>query len=142
MSQAMSQAMGQAMSQAKKTTDNTTVPKGHPMNNLFIASASRKPAIDASMDVLPPKQINVVLDISGDVVTATAAYAPADTGQEFFMKTPPVSSTNTTGIRGVSKVKNGYRADITRNGTQTNLGTYDSFQDAVEARLVAQWGLS
>ena len=61
---------------------------------------------------------------------------------EFLMKTPPVASTNTTGIRGVSKVANGYRADITRNGVQTNLGTYDSFQDAVEARLVAQWGLS
>lgn len=61
---------------------------------------------------------------------------------EFLMKTPPVASTNTTGIRGVSKVAHGYRADITRNGVQTNLGTYDSFQDAVEARLVAQWGLS
>jgi len=60
---------------------------------------------------------------------------------EFLMKTPPVASTNTTGIRGVSKVKHGYRADITRNGVQINLGTYDSFQDAVEARLVAQWGL-
>jgi len=61
---------------------------------------------------------------------------------EFLMKTPPVASTNTTGIRGVSKVTHGWRADITRNGVQTNLGTYDSFQDAVEARLVAQWGLS
>lgn len=61
---------------------------------------------------------------------------------EFLMQTPPVSRVNTTGIRGVSKVKNGYRADITRKGVQTNLGTYDSFQDAVEARLVAQWGLA
>ena len=61
---------------------------------------------------------------------------------EYLMKTPPVACTNTTGIRGVSKVKHGYRADITRNGVQTYLGTYDSFQDAVEARLVAQWGLA
>jgi len=60
----------------------------------------------------------------------------------YLLKTPPVACTNTTGIRGVSKVTHGYRADITRNGVQTYLGTYDSFQDAVEARLVAQWGLA
>lgn len=70
-------------------------------------------------------------------------FTTTDRVPEFLMKTPPVSSTNTTGIRGVSKLANGtYRADITRNGKQTNLGTYDSFQDAVEARLVAQWGLT
>lgn len=88
-------------------------------------------------------QYTTVVDISADgVVTSKTTNTTRKEEPEYFMKTPPVSCTNTTGIRGVSKVKNGYRADITRNGVQTNLGTYDSFQDAVEARLVAQWGLT
>lgn len=73
--------------------------------------------------------------------TNTHTYTEDEYLPEFLTKTPPVCSLNTTGIRGVSKVKHGFRADIYRNGKQTNLGTYDSFQDAVEARLVAQWGL-
>jgi len=116
------------------------------MNTLFVADNSRPylTAIDTAMDTLPSKakQVTVVLDISDDGSVVTTTTDTTTTREpEYFMKTPPVASTNTTGIRGVSKVKHGYRADITRNGVQTNLGTYDSFQDAVEARLVAQWGL-
>jgi len=117
------------------------------MNTLFVADARSTylSSIDTTMDTLLPKgkQVTVVLDISRYGSVATTTTDTTTTREpEYFMKTPPVSSTNTTGIRGVSKVANGYRADITRKGVQTNLGTYDSFQDAVEARLVAQWGLS
>lgn len=111
------------------------------MNALFIAN-NRTPYIDAAMDTLPDaaRQLTVVIDID-DLGKTTSSVTDTTSEPEYFMKTPPVASTNTTGVRGVSKVKHGYRADITRNGVQTNLGTYDSFQDAVEARLVAQWGL-
>ena len=114
------------------------------MHSLFVTDnhSPQFTAIDAAMDTLPPKakQITIVLDMSPDGMVSNTTTT--DTSEpEYLMKTPPVASTNTTGIRGVSKVKHGYRADITRNGVQTNLGTYDSFQDAVEARLVAQWGL-
>jgi len=117
------------------------------MNNLFIADNLRwHNPVDTAMDTLTrkAKQITIVLDLSPDglVDGVTTTDITIEREPEYFMKTPPVSSTNTTGIRGVSKVKHGYRADITRKGVQTNLGTYDSFQDAVEARLVAQWGLS
>ena len=110
------------------------------MANLFVTDKPFVNAIDAAMDVLPTKttQVTLVLDLEDmtAVVKDTTSEVP-----EYLMKTPPAPATNTTGIRGVSKVKHGYRADITRNGKQTNLGTYDTLQDAVEARLVAQWGL-
>lgn len=109
------------------------------MTNLFIAD-NYMTAVDTAMDVLPPsaKQMTITVDLE----TRTALVVDVSTRDpEYMMKTPPVASTNTTGIRGVSKVHSGYRADITRAGKQTYLGTYDSLQDAVEARLVAQWGL-
>jgi hypothetical protein len=117
------------------------------MTDLFVTDGSRNylTAIDTAMDTLPPKakRITIVLEMTPDglVHDVTTTDTSVDGEPEYLMKTPPVSCTNTTGIRGVSKVKNGYRADITRGGKQTNLGTYDSLQDAVEARLVAQWGL-
>ena len=46
---------------------------------------------------------------------------------------------NTSGFRGISKRKNGkYRVSIGFQGKRYNLGTYQNFSDAVEARLDAE----
>jgi len=110
------------------------------MNTLFIANNRTVSSDHMGTPPSAARQMTVVIDIDG-LGGTTSSVTDTTSEPEYFMKTPPVASTNTTGIRGVSKVKHGYRADITRNGVQTNLGTYDSIQDAVEARLVAQWGL-
>ena len=48
-------------------------------------------------------------------------------------------SDNTSGLRGVSRMKNGhYRVSIGFKGQRYHLGTYASFQDAAAARLEAE----
>lgn len=49
---------------------------------------------------------------------------------------------NTTGVAGVSwhKRLNKYQAKININGERVHIGTFDSFEDAVEARCSAQRG--
>lgn len=50
-----------------------------------------------------------------------------------------ISKNNTTGVKGVSKMKNGkYRAYINLRREQKYLGTFDTIEDAKEARLQAE----
>lgn len=48
-------------------------------------------------------------------------------------------SNNSTGYIGVSKVKSGnYRAYIKKNGKQITLGTFETIEEAIEARKIAE----
>lgn len=54
-------------------------------------------------------------------------------------KNMPLRVDNTSGFTGVTKTKNNtYRAYITVNGKQKNLGYYRNIEDAVEARNIAE----
>lgn len=45
---------------------------------------------------------------------------------------------NSTGYTGVTKEPNGYKARISKNGTRYDLGTYESFEEAVKIRHQAE----
>lgn len=50
-----------------------------------------------------------------------------------------IQSNNSTGYKGVSKMKNGrFRAYIKKNNKQISLGWYDKIEDAIEARQKAE----
>lgn len=54
-------------------------------------------------------------------------------------KNMPLRIDNTSGFTGVTKTKNNtYRAYITINGKQKNLGYYKNLEDAVNARNIAE----
>lgn len=51
----------------------------------------------------------------------------------------PLRSNNTSGVKGVSRTKNGrYRAYITACGKWKSLGTYDTVEEATEVRKTAE----
>ena len=50
----------------------------------------------------------------------------------------PLKCTNTSGCTGVGKMRNKWRARITVNKKEINLGYYDDFEDAVKARKAAE----
>lgn len=53
--------------------------------------------------------------------------------------TRKIRSDNKTGYKGITKRKNGkYRVSITVNKKRINLGTYDSLEDAINARKEAE----
>ena len=49
-----------------------------------------------------------------------------------------IRKNNQSGVTGVGKVETGWRARITRNKKVYDLGTYDNFEDAVDARRRAE----
>lgn len=56
-----------------------------------------------------------------------------------YLKSNKLSKSNKSGVRGVSKKKNGkWLAQITFKRKNYNLGTYENFEDAVKARKEAE----
>lgn len=54
------------------------------------------------------------------------------------MRNTGLQSNNTSGVKGVSKRRNKWRARITVEGKTLALGTYEEFDDAVKAREEAE----
>tara|TARA_R110002153_G_scaffold249997_2_gene406563 strand:+ start:101 stop:565 length:465 start_codon:yes stop_codon:yes gene_type:complete len=69
--------------------------------------------------------------VAVDVVDLEEGYNPRGYGG--------IHQDNKTGHRGITATASGkYRADITFNRKQTNLGTFATYEEAVEARLAAE----
>ena len=63
------------------------------------------------------------------------------TTDEVIRKQEGLHKANKTGFRGVSIRGSKYRADISEDGVQYNLGTFDTMQEAIAARVKAELGL-
>ena len=131
------------------------------MNNLFFTDASHKvtkiaaavqapitnttdtqvapSALEAAM--ANPNVASITVATDGTLTLTMASQAPVASETELFLKSAVDESLhikNKTGFRGVSIRGSKYRADISHNGVQKNLGSYDTFGEAVEARMLAE----
>lgn len=110
------------------------------MTNLFVADANTKTEAmfdDMDLDVClkHPRVTKVTIMPDGTLVAELSAPAKAD---GIIRKTEGLHKGNKTGFRGVSIFGEKFRADIQTNGTQRYLGLFDTMQDAIKARVVAE----
>ena len=75
---------------------------------------------------------SMTIDLKDEVVAGPS---------EIIRKKEGLHKANKTGFRGVSIRGNKYRADISEDGVQYNLGSFETFGEAVAARLKAEMGL-
>lgn len=75
------------------------------------------------------------IDNSGDYEPGNVRWLTNDHDQAINRDTP---SNNTSGVKGVCKVKNKWRAYITNHGKRINLGTFDTREEAKLAREKAE----
>ena len=110
------------------------------MTNLFVADANTKTEAmfeDMDLDVClkHPRVTKVTIMPDGTLVAELSAPAKAS---DIIRKTEGLRKGNKTGFRGVSIFGSKYRADIHTNGVQRYLGLFDTMQDAVKARILAE----
>lgn len=113
------------------------------MTNLFVADANTKTeAVFEDMDLDTclehPRVTKVTIMPDGTLVAELSAPTEAN---GIIRKTEGLHKGNKTGFRGVSIRGNKYRADISEFGRQQNLGSFNTLQEAVEARILAERGL-
>lgn len=115
------------------------------MANLFITDAvstlSRRDPIDPNIEVYlkHPRVTKITVGADGSM-TIDLKDTDADTNN-IIRKQEGLHKANKTGFRGVSIRGSKYRADISEDGIQYNLGTFETMQEAIEARIKAELGL-
>ena len=120
------------------------------MTNLFVADlptsatnigniANTNTDYDDDMDLdtclKHPRVTKVTIMPDGTLVAELSAPTEAD---GIIRKAGGLHKGNKTGFRGVSIFGTKYRADIQTNGVQRYLGLFDTMQDAVKARIIAE----
>ena len=114
------------------------------MANLFVTDKPKQDYID---NILPdidvylkhPRVTKITVGADGSMTIDLKDEANAPT--DIIRKTEGLHKANKTGFRGVSIRGTRYRADISEDGVQYNLGTFDTMQEAIEARIKAELGL-
>ena len=110
------------------------------MTNLFVADANTKTEdmfedMDLDTCLKHPRVTKVTIMPDGTLVAELSAPTEAN---DIIRKTEGLHKGNKTGFRGVSIFGEKYRADIQTNGVQRYLGLFDTMQDAVKARIIAE----
>ena len=110
------------------------------MTNLFVADANTKTEAmfdDMDLDVClkHPRVTKVTIMPDGTLV----AWLIAPTGDnDIIRKTEGLHKANKTGFRGVSDYGNKYKLQLQIDGKQRYLGTFDTIEAAVTARVKAE----
>ena len=115
------------------------------MANLFVTDKPKQDPIDNLLTDLDlclkhPRVTKITMNADGSMTIDLKDEAKAPT-DEVIRKTEGLHKANKTGFRGVSIRGTRYRADISEDGVQYNLGTFDTMQEAVAARIKAELGL-
>ncbi len=111
------------------------------MANLFVTdtpttTTNNTSDMDLGQALDHPRVKEITMDTEGNIFISLSDVVV--TKDEIIRKTDGLHKANKTGFRGVSVSGNKYRSDISKDGQQTFLGYYDSFSEAVEARLAAE----
>ena len=114
------------------------------MANLFVTDKPKQDPIDNLLTDLGlclkhPRVSKVTMNADGSMTVDLKDEANAPT--DIIRKTEGLHKANKTGFRGVSIRGTRYRADISEDGVQYNLGTFDTMQEAIAARIKAELGL-
>lgn len=135
----------QQITDAVATSMETSVTKAHYIDTAMDIIEPGFDTVELELALAHPRTTKVEIAPDGsltiDLASVDAPVQPVIT----VAKTSLATRYDNTGhgVRGISATASGkFRADITRNGYQINLGTYDTFQEAVEVRMAAQWGLT
>jgi len=115
------------------------------MANLFVTDTPKQDPIDHILPDLDlylkhPRVTKITVNADGSMtidLKDEVVAGPSD----IIRKTEGLHKANKTGFRGVSVRGTRYRADISEDGVQYNLGTFDTMQEAVAARIKAEMGL-
>lgn len=115
------------------------------MANLFVTDTPKQDHIDhilPNIDVClkHPRVTKITMNADGSM-TIDLKKEVAAGPSEIIRKKEGLHKANKTGFRGVSIRGNKYRADISEDGVQYNLGSFETFGEAVAARLKAEMGL-
>ena len=114
------------------------------MANLFVTDNNNNTHtnLDDDLDLMTclehPRVSKVTIMPDGTLVAEMIVAEKAD---DIIRKKEGLHKANKTGFRGVSIRGNKFRADISEDGVQYNLGSFDTIQEAVEARIKAELGL-
>ena len=115
------------------------------MANLFVTDKPKQDPIDNLLTDLDlclkhPRVTKVTMNADGSMtidLKDEVVAGPTD----IIRKNEGLHKANKTGFRGVSIRGNKYRADISDDGVQYNLGSFETFGEAVAARIKAELGL-
>ena len=115
------------------------------MANLFVTDTPKQDPIenllhDLELCLKHPRVTKITMSAGGSMIIDLEDEVVAGP-DEVIRKKECLHKANKTGFRGVSIRGNKYRADISEDGVQYNLGSFDTIQEAVEARIKAEMGL-
>ena len=113
------------------------------MNNLFVTDATKHASIDG-VDLgalLANHRVSKVTVGADGAITIDLHDVVATSASDIIRKAEGLHKGNKTGFRGVSIRGKKYRADISEDGVQYNLGSFNTIQEAIEARILAEKGL-
>ena len=113
------------------------------MDNLFVADANtRTEAMFEDMDLdtclKHPRVTKITIMPDGALVVELSTPEKTD---DIIRKSDGLHKANKTGFRGVSLSGKKYRASISEDGVQFHLGTFETMQEAIEARIKAELGV-
>ena len=112
------------------------------MSNLFIADKTNQVHTDEiphdiSAYLQHPRVSKITVDPDGSIsidLKDVGVVAP----NGIIRKAEGLHKANKTGFRGVSIRGKKYRADISEDGVQYNLGSFETMHEAIEARIKAE----
>lgn len=111
------------------------------LDNMFITDTTNDTkgifeTTDLSTALNHPRVKEITIDDEGNIFISLSDVVVAK--DEVIRKTEGLHKANKTGFRRVSVSGNKYRADICKGGTQTFLGYYEAFSEAVKATEAAE----
>lgn len=114
------------------------------MANLFVTDTNNSNIdtdedLDLTMCLEHPRVTKVTIMPDGTLVAELSNNAEGT--NDIIRKEEGLHKGNKTGFRGVSIRGDKYRADVSHEGVQYNLGSFNTKQEAIEARLKAEMEL-
>lgn len=108
------------------------------MTNLFVADTKTEAMFeDMDLDTClnHPRVTKIIIMSDGALVVELSTTEKTD---DIIRKTDGLHKANKTGFRGVSLSGKKFRASINEDGVQFYLGTFETMQEAIEARVKAE----
>jgi hypothetical protein len=112
------------------------------MDNVFVTDTQAEYIdeiiTDLSLCLKHPRVTKITVAPCGTITVDLSEPTKAPAATDIIRKQEGLHKANKTGFRGVSISGNKYRADYTAHGFQDYLGTFNTMQEAVEARIRAE----
>lgn len=112
------------------------------MANVFVTDQYTADDLEDDLDLQTclnnPRVTKVTIYPDGTLVAELGQPSAPD---DIILKSAPSYNDKATGFRGVSMRGDKYRVRISEGGLDRNVGTYETMEQAVEARIKAELGV-